>query len=322
MCKVSVIIPIYKVERFLTECLESVQKQTFSDFEVMMVDDGSPDGSAEICRRYAAQDARFRLLQQPNSGVTAARRAGVAQARGEYVMFVDGDDTLPPDAMDVLLRHMNDEVDIVMGCAREFYEEKPIQRAVIEEYRRMLINVKLNLAMWAILFRRSLFTDYVFDMSRDIVTGEDWIANLRLAFNTEKPVMIIPDAVYHYRMHEGGITCAMKWTVEHDKLVYDALCASVPSELQAQYLPVLAAAYAPIWFRLTKRMIRLSPAAEYIRQHILTHISTLKSRLRMPEYLFLHCTNPVGRAGLILLSLINGALQGKLYCFYRRRKSV
>ena len=75
MCKVSIIVPIYKVEQYLESCLESIRNQTFADYEVIMVDDGSPDGSAEICRRYAEMDSRFSLIQQVNSGVTAARRA-------------------------------------------------------------------------------------------------------------------------------------------------------------------------------------------------------------------------------------------------------
>ena len=119
MCKVSIIIPIYKVEEYLDECLESVRQQSMKDFEVIMVDDGSPDNSAAICRRYASMDSRFRLVQQENGGVTAARRKGGAQARGEYIAFVDGDDTLPPDALKILLSYMSDDVDIVVClCGR------------------------------------------------------------------------------------------------------------------------------------------------------------------------------------------------------------
>lgn len=312
MCKISVIIPIYKVERFLAECLESVQKQTFSDYEVIMVDDGSPDGSAEICRRFAAQDARFRLLQQPNGGVTAARRAGVAQAHGEYMMFVDGDDTLPPDAMDVLLRNMNDEVDIVVGqpdVAQYVTESKCVSPA---EYRRQVIHGILDLSMWARLFRRCLFDDSVFDMSRNILTGEDWISNLRLAFHTQKQVSLIADVVYNYRMNEAGISQTMQRTVEYEKMVYDELCHSIPEHERAVYVPIVAAAYAPIWVKYSKHQVKLSPIAEAFRKHMIENMGAKIQTLRLQDRLFLQFTNPMLRRVIIMLSIINGQLHGLL----------
>ena len=87
MCKVSIIIPIYKVEQYLVDCLESVRNQTFTDYEVIMVDDGSPDDSAAICQKYIKLDSRFHLIQQVNGGVTAARCVGVRGARGEFIFL-------------------------------------------------------------------------------------------------------------------------------------------------------------------------------------------------------------------------------------------
>lgn len=317
MSKVSIIIPVYKVEAYLAECLESVRRQTVDDFEVIMVDDGSPDGCAAICRQFEKKDARFHLLQQENGGVTAARQNGQERASGEYVMFVDGDDTLPPDAIEVLLSHMSVDVDIVVGQP----DTEPLvcgQRYVdIDEHRRMLIFGKLYLAMWGKLYRRSLFDDFTFAMPREIRAGEDWIANLRLAFNTEKNVQLIPDVVYHYRPNEEGVSSTILRTVEHEKMVYEGLCASVPVEKRATYLPMVAAAYAPIWVKYTDRMICLSPVAEEFRQHILAHVSVLKTSLRCKVRLFAGCTNPVLRRVLILLSKLNGQLFGLVAGFRR-----
>ena len=308
MCRVSIIIPIYKVEAYLAECLESVRRQTMPDFEVIMVDDGSPDNSAAICREFEKMDARFRLLQQENSGVTAARRAGVACAVGEFIAFVDGDDTLPPDALGILLSHMSDDVDIVVGQAREFSHETLLQSISIDEYRRKLICVDMNLALWAILFRRCIFSAFTFDVTREVVTGEDWIVNLRLAFNTEKDVNIIPETVYHYRVREGSLVRTMKWTMEHEILVFEGLCASVPVAMNERYLPMLAATYASIWVRLTKRMVRLSPAAGELRQRIVSLLEKDGEKLRLQDKLFLQYTKPLGRMILIILSKINGLI--------------
>ena len=94
MPAVSVIVPIYNVEKYLPECLDSLLAQTFADWEAILVDDGSPDGCPAICDEYAQRDARFRVVHQKNSGVSAARNAALRVAQGEFVAFLDGDDTL------------------------------------------------------------------------------------------------------------------------------------------------------------------------------------------------------------------------------------
>ncbi len=101
--KISIIIPIYKVEKFLRQTLESVKNQTFRDFEALCVNDGSPDGSLNIIKEFAAADDRFVLIDQPNQGVAMARNAGLKAARGQYVMFLDGDDYMHPQCMEIAL---------------------------------------------------------------------------------------------------------------------------------------------------------------------------------------------------------------------------
>lgn len=100
--EISVVIPVYKAEEKLRRCLDSVKAQTFEDFEVVLVDDGSPDGCGEICDEYARQDPRFRVLHQKNQGAAAARNNGMLAARGTYLSFVDSDDYLEPDFLEKL----------------------------------------------------------------------------------------------------------------------------------------------------------------------------------------------------------------------------
>ena len=101
---ISVIIPVYNVAPYLERCLDSVAAQTWENLEVWLVDDGSTDGSLALCEARAEQDPRFRVLRQANAGVSAARNRGMDHAAGHYLQFVDGDDFLPPDATENLVR--------------------------------------------------------------------------------------------------------------------------------------------------------------------------------------------------------------------------
>lgn len=113
---VSVIVPVYKVEKYLRACIDSILAQTFTDFELILVDDGSPDNCGAICDEYRSRDERIIVIHKENGGVTAARRDGVDRSRGEWVMFVDSDDKLYEDALSSLLPFTKSiDVDLVEG---------------------------------------------------------------------------------------------------------------------------------------------------------------------------------------------------------------
>lgn len=117
----SVIIPVYNVELYLKGCLESVRGQSFTDWEAVCVNDGSTDGSAAILDDYAAKDARFRIVTQPNGGLSAARNAGLDAAKGEYILFLDSDDWLEENALEVLSTNLEGE-DMLCFSGRRFFE--------------------------------------------------------------------------------------------------------------------------------------------------------------------------------------------------------
>ena len=102
----TVIVPIYKVEEYLKRCVDSILAQTFTDFEVILVDDGSPDGCPEICDAYKEKDARVRVIHKPNGGLVSARNAGIFAAKGDYITYVDGDDWVKPN----LLQFIHDRI--------------------------------------------------------------------------------------------------------------------------------------------------------------------------------------------------------------------
>lgn len=116
MAEISVIVPVYNAGEFVGACIESVVSQTFADWELLLVDDGSTDGSNAICRRYASADQRIKLIEQPNGGVSSARNAGLDRASGRYVAFLDADDAFFPDTLSVLYGAAEgDDIDITIG---------------------------------------------------------------------------------------------------------------------------------------------------------------------------------------------------------------
>ena len=133
--KVSVIVPIYKVRDYIGECLESLLAQTLSDFEVVCIDDGSPDDSVAIARSIAGDDARFRFFEQENAGLSAARNHGMRVARGDYLMFLDSDDMLVAEALELLyLTAVADRLDYLDFTAHTFYESAHMRRILNEDY--------------------------------------------------------------------------------------------------------------------------------------------------------------------------------------------
>ena len=107
---VSIIVPVYRVEREIARCLESIRTQSWEKIEVLLANDGSPDHSLEICRQFAEQDSRFQVLDLPHRGVSATRNTAISRASGKYIQFVDGDDYLPSDATECLVRAANPPV--------------------------------------------------------------------------------------------------------------------------------------------------------------------------------------------------------------------
>ena len=111
---ISVIVPVYNVEEYLEECLNSIQHQTYTDIEVILVNDGSRDGSKEICERYCQQDSRFHLINQENKGLSGARNRGMTESKGELITFVDSDDVLKEDMLEQLIKQVtSDDIDII-----------------------------------------------------------------------------------------------------------------------------------------------------------------------------------------------------------------
>ena len=207
---ISVIVPFYDVEAYIADCLDSVLGQTYPDFEVLVVDDGSPDGSRAVAEAYVRRDPRLRLLTRPNGGLGAARNTGVRAARGEFLTFVDSDDLLPPDALARLVESARRTgSDMVVGSIERFdsartwtpdwvahLQGQPRERIVIEDFLPLL----RNLYTWNKLYRRD-FWDRQGLWFREGVAYEDQPIVTQL-FARARAIDVIPDIVYRYRMRD------------------------------------------------------------------------------------------------------------------------
>ena len=202
---VSIIVPIYNTERYLSKCLESIRTQTYLDVEVIMVDDGSTDGSKNVANGYAERDNRFRLFSQENAGVSAARNHGLDVAEGDYILFVDSDDWLEPNMIETLVRNMADYcVDIsccqydrgkmFLGSAMEVWNQDKV-------LREFLIHKQINGSLVNKLFTREMIGDIRLDES--IKYGEDALF-LWKNLLTVNSVVISDEVLYHVTLHDDS----------------------------------------------------------------------------------------------------------------------
>lgn len=210
MPTISVIIPIYNVESYLPECLDSVVSQTYRDLEILLIDDGSQDNCGAICDEYAARDPRIRVVHQPNGGAANAKNAGLRAATGELLSFVDGDDYLEPGAYELMAREMTASgADVIQCSYRDVYQNRRRDRIMVPEQTewdtteyltRFTTDWTCSL-LWDKLFRRRLFNGVFFEEGRRI---DDEFFTYQGIMNAQK-ILHLPDIVYNYRKRASSV---------------------------------------------------------------------------------------------------------------------
>lgn len=211
---ISVIIPVYNVIEYLEQCLQSVQKQTYTNLEILLVDDGSSDGSERICDAYAEADSRFRVIHQKNAGASTARNRGMDEATGEFLAFLDSDDWLEPDAYECLQKTQErEQADIVWALGKRMFRTelnvKPKETCTVLEGKDILDTYILDerkdppvqKALWDKLYRRSVIGEL--RLPERIITGEDGVFNTKV-FCRAKKAVFLSHVIYHYRDERPG----------------------------------------------------------------------------------------------------------------------
>jgi len=230
--KISVIIPIYKTEKFLRKCIESVLNQTHTELEVILVDDGSPDRCGKICDEYAAKDSRIKVIHQQNSGVSVARNEGMKHATGEWVGFVDSDDYIDPEMYDYLLSLTDGDVDFaqcgIVGENANTQWLDPLPEDTVIWNGGYDTIPKKELQFWSNincnkLYRRSLLEGLSF--SPEYTLGEDLLFNAYVIKKFDKAVLGTK-ALYHYVQRENS-ACHSTVTEEQLMTYFNALRAAM-----------------------------------------------------------------------------------------------
>lgn len=212
---VSVIIPVYNGGTFLEACLQSVLAQTYRNFEILVIDDGSEDDSFALCQAFSARDGRIRSVRQENAGVSAARNRGIGLAKGEWITFVDADDLLPETALEALLSEGQADTCLIIGSYEEFRGRK--SRSVIWEKEEFTLSeARAQMPRfderircpWGKLYRRSILTEHEIRFHTALPYGEDYVFNLEYSACAGR-IKVLSGVVYRYRM--GGIASSVRY---------------------------------------------------------------------------------------------------------------
>ncbi len=205
----SIIIPIYNVEQYLGECLESLQKQDYTDFEVICVNDGSTDASRQILTKWETHFPQIRVIDRENGGLSTARNTGLAASKGDYILFVDSDDWIEPNTLQTLQNNINGEDILCFACKRT--DNKSIDQLIPEQSNGWDYYNRHALKHWETPFvcvvQRCYRREFLLDnglLFHDGILHEDNEFTPRVCFKA-KNVKVIPDVLYNYRVRPGSI---------------------------------------------------------------------------------------------------------------------
>lgn len=216
---ISIIIPLYNAEHSIMKCLDSLLKQTFNDFEVILVNDGSKDATSEVMQKYLNEDTRLRCFYQDNAGPSVARNKGIQEAKGKYLAFIDADDWVSTDYLKKLVVPMQTiETDMVCGGYYEVNSKFP-QGLKLHDFSKKHLNQNMNKkeyqtnlfqgvsgVLWAKLFKKEIFLNNNIQLHPDLRFSEDLIAVLEYSRYITN-AYILTDSIYFYnRLNDGGLS--------------------------------------------------------------------------------------------------------------------
>lgn len=276
MARFSIVIPVYNVEKYLDACVESVLSQSFTDFEVLLIDDGATDSSGALCDRWAEQDSRIRVIHQENQGLSGARNTGIRVATGDYLMFLDSDDWWDgPQVLEAVAHRLEKTQAQVLsfdyqksfdGVKEAPYFNKTDARVFTLEYMMeegLWVNGACNKAV-----SRRLFEDNTLNF-RPKVSSEDMDWTLRLALKAER-FDYLQQVVFVYRQRKTSLSHSVTEKRVADMLENVGLCVSLLEQApgkKAALLPYVAYQYATALYNCVgvKQSKRLIPAAKALR---------------------------------------------------------
>lgn len=219
---ISIITPVYNTDKYLHACIDSILSQSYTDFELLLVDDGSTDKSGKICDDYAQKDSRIRVFHKANGGVASARNVGLENAQGEWVCFVDSDDTIPAEALSYYSQNTEQNIDLIFSKYKIIDEEGIMLReyCAVDSNREFALPDFLK-EMYASgenyqgyicdkLFRMSVIREHALRFNEQIFFNEDRLFTTQYACASKKPVRFMNHLTYRYLMHSNSAMASLK----------------------------------------------------------------------------------------------------------------
>lgn len=233
MCElISVIVPVYNVEKYLDKCIESIVNQTYQHIEIILVDDCSTDTSFEICNDWAKRDDRIVVIHKNNEGPGFARNTGIEHSKGEYIAFVDSDDLLNADAIEIMYdRIQHDESDIAIGNFVKLYPDGTIQSSSYNWMYDTVVNreealhmvgsdtTPLHCCLWAKLYKKHIFDSIRFSALKTSEDMQIWPCII----NKSRKISIVSQVVYHYLQRETSIVHNLNNDRQKDRIIATVL---------------------------------------------------------------------------------------------------
>lgn len=207
---VSIIVPVYNVERYLSECLKSIVNQTYTNLEIILINDGSTDGCNNICEKFKGQDSRIKVFHKTNQGVSETRNFGITKANGEYIVFVDADDIMDEKLVETLLDGLSD-CDIAICGYKELYENAIINHNIgvtkkinnIEAIDKIFDRSYYGGYLWNKIFKTSIIKENNIKFSHNIGMLEDMLFVVEYMTRI-KTIKLINQNLYYYRMRQSS----------------------------------------------------------------------------------------------------------------------
>ena len=216
--KISVIVPVYKTEKYLNRCIDSIINQTYKNLEIILVDDGSPDNSPSICDNYSKKDQRIRVIHKKNGGSNSARNAGFEIATGEYITFVDSDDWIDLNMYEEMLKQVSNDVDIIRTELKKTDGQNEIGKQALpfnqltlidctkdrKKLLKLVSDVKIHANICSMLVKKEIY-DKCIPFDSDIAFGEDLVVALK-TFCLCKNILFINKHYYNYFYNDKSIS--------------------------------------------------------------------------------------------------------------------
>ena len=224
--QISIVVPVYNAENFLENCVDSILHQSFKDFELLLINDGSTDRTTQICDSYASLDPRIKVLHKQNAGAASARKDGVDMAIGNWIFFTDSDDSLPQNALFDLIQvaNKNKSLDIISGTFTDGpYTYHHLQTGIISpsEYTCNLLQLETNIGPWAKLIKHELFNQFKWNTSRDIFQNEDLLMLLGLVHNAKNIYIDNSLVCYNFISRNGSTSSRIMPYESWEKLFFE-----------------------------------------------------------------------------------------------------